>query len=81
MVISHSGVVPPFLPRLNSCIHNWKLAERADMWGTSYAPKSHNWDLSTCCGTIDATRIAQLVRDRVRGYAKPFSYIAVLGLV
>jgi beta-galactosidase len=57
-VMSHSGAVPPFLPRPNAYIHNWKLAEPVDMWGTSYAPKYHNWDLSTCCGTIDATRSA-----------------------
>ena len=57
-VMSHSGAVPPFLPRPNAYIHNWKLAEPVDLWGTSYAPKYHNWDLSTCCGTIDATRSA-----------------------
>jgi hypothetical protein len=58
VVMSHSGAVPPFLPRPNAYIHNWKLAEPVDLWGTSYAPKYHNWDLSTCCGTIDATRSA-----------------------
>ncbi len=57
-VMSHSGAVPPFLPRPNAFIHNWKLAEPVDMWGTSYAPKYHNWDLATCSGTIDATRSA-----------------------
>ncbi len=57
-VMSHSGAVPPFLPRPNAYIHNWKLAEHVDMWGTSFAPKYHNWDLGTCCGTIDATRSA-----------------------
>ena len=57
-VMSHSGAVPPFLPRPNAFIHNWKLAEPVDLWGTSYAPKYHNWDLSTCAGTIDATRSA-----------------------
>ena len=57
-VMSHSGAVPPFLPRPNAYIHNWKLAEPVDLWGTSFAPKYHNWDLSTCCGTIDATRSA-----------------------
>jgi hypothetical protein len=57
-VMSHSGAVPPFLPRPNAFIHNWKLAEPVDMWGTSFAPKYHNWTLSECAGTMDATRSA-----------------------
>lgn len=57
-VMSHSGAVPPFLPRPNAFIHNWKLAEPVDMWGTSFAPKYHNWSLSECAGTMDATRSA-----------------------
>jgi beta-galactosidase len=57
-VMSHSGAVPPFLARANSFIHNWKLAEPVEMWGTSYAPKYHNWDMSECAGTLDATRSA-----------------------
>lgn len=57
-VMSHSGAVPPFLPRANAFIHNWKLAAPVDMWGTSFAPKYHNWSLSECAGTMDATRSA-----------------------
>jgi len=57
-VMSHSGAVPPFLARANSFIHNWRLAEPVEMWGTSYAPKFHNWDMSECAGTMDATRSA-----------------------
>lgn len=55
-VMSHSGAVPPFLARPNAFIHNWKLARPVDLWGTSFAPKYHNWDLGTCAGTMDATR-------------------------
>ncbi|MBM3800862.1 MAG: hypothetical protein FJW26_00975 [Acidimicrobiia bacterium] len=57
-VMSHSGAVPPFLARANAFIHNWKLAEPVEMWGTSYAPRYHNWDMSECAGTMDATRSA-----------------------
>ena len=49
-IMSHSGAVPPFLARAPACIHNWKLASIVDMWGTSYAPKAHNWSLSECAG-------------------------------
>ena len=57
-VMSHSGAVPPFLQRANAYIHNWKLAEPVDKWGTSFAPKAFNWSLSECAGTMDATRSA-----------------------
>ncbi|MFH0796344.1 MAG: beta-galactosidase [Candidatus Omnitrophota bacterium] len=57
-VMSHSGAVPPFLGRPNAFIHNWSLAKPVDMWGTSFAPKAHNWDLATCAGVMDATRSA-----------------------
>jgi len=58
MVLSHSGAVPPFLPRANACIHNWKLAEGVDAWGTSFAPKAPDWHLGDMCGVLDATRSA-----------------------
>jgi len=57
-VMSHSGAVPPFLPRPNAFINNWSLAEPVDIWGTSFAPKYFNWDMSMCAGVIDATRSA-----------------------
>ena len=57
-VISHSGAVPPFLPRANACIHNWKLAEGVDAWGTSFAPKAPDWKLGDMVGVMDATRSA-----------------------
>ncbi len=57
-VASHSGAVPPFLPRPNAFIHNEKLARPVDLWGTSFSPKIHNWTLADCAGTIDATRSA-----------------------
>lgn len=56
VVMSHSGAVPPFLPRPNAFIHNEKLARPVDVWGTSFSPKIHNWTLADCAGTIDATR-------------------------
>lgn len=59
-VMSHSGAVPPFLARPNAYIHNWKLAKPVDFWGTSFAPKGHNWRLSECAGTMDATRSAAM---------------------
>ena len=58
MVISHSGAVPPVLPRANACIHNWKLAEPVDMWGTSFAPQAFSWDLATCAQVMEVTRSA-----------------------
>ena len=57
-IISHSGAVPPFLPRANAFIHNWKLAEPVDVWGTSMAPMGFNWDLADIAGVLDATRSA-----------------------
>jgi len=58
MVISHSGAVPPVLPRANACIHNFKLAAPVDFWGTSFAPQSFSWDLATCAQVIELTRSA-----------------------
>jgi beta-galactosidase GanA len=57
-VMSHSGAVPPFLARANAYIHNWGFAEPVDKWGTSFAPKFHNWSIAECAGVIDATRSA-----------------------
>ncbi len=57
-VLSHSGAVPPFLPRANACIHNWKLAEGVDIWGTSFAPKAPDWRLSEMAGVMEATHCA-----------------------
>ncbi len=58
MVLSHSGAVPPFLPRATAFIHNWKLAEGVDAWGTSFAPKAPDWRLAEMGGVLDATRSA-----------------------
>ena len=58
LIMSHSGAVPPFVPRANAFIHNWKLAEPVDLWGTSFAPLYFNWDIADCAGVIDATRSA-----------------------
>ncbi len=57
-VMSHSGAVPPFNPRPNAFINNWMLAAPVDKWGTSFAPKYHNWSIAECAGTMDATRSA-----------------------
>lgn len=57
-VMSHSGAVPPFNPRPNAFINNWALASPVDKWGTSFAPKYHNWSIAECAGTMDATRSA-----------------------
>lgn len=57
-VISHSGAVPPVLPRANACIHNFKFAEPVDMWGTSFAPQAFSWDLATCAQVVELTRSA-----------------------
>lgn len=57
-VLSHSGAVPPFLPRANACIHNWKLAAEVDIWGTSFAPKAPDWRLSEMAGVMEATHSA-----------------------
>ncbi len=58
MVASHSGAVPPVLPRANACIENWKFAQPVDLWGTSFAPQAFNWDLATCAQVIELTRCA-----------------------
>ena len=57
-VLSHSGAVPPFLPRATAYIHNWKLAAGVDVWGTSFAPKAPDWRLADMSGVLDATRSA-----------------------
>ena len=57
-VLSHSGAVPPFLPRATAFIHNWKLAKEVDAWGTSFAPKAPDWRLADMSGVLDATRSA-----------------------
>lgn len=58
LIMSHSGAVPPFLPRANAYIHNWKLAEPVDLWGTSLAPHGFNWELADIAGVLDATHSA-----------------------
>ena len=63
MVISHSGAVPPVLPRANACIHNWKFARAVDLWGTSFAPQGFSWDLATCAQVIEVTRSAAGEKD------------------
>ena len=62
-VASHSGAVPPVLPRANAMIHNWKFAEAVDMWGTSFAPQAFSWDLATCAQVIELTRSASRGKD------------------
>ena len=57
-VVSHSGAVPPVLPRANAMIHNWKFADAVEMWGTSFAPQAFSWDLATCAQVIELTRSA-----------------------
>jgi beta-galactosidase len=57
-VVSHSGAVPPVLPRASACIHNFKLADVVDGWGTSFAPQGFSWDLATCAQVIELTRSA-----------------------
>ena len=57
-VASHSGAVPPVLPRANACIHNWKFAGAVDLWGTSFAPQAFSWDLATCAQVLEVTRSA-----------------------
>jgi beta-galactosidase len=58
MVISHSGAVPPVLPRAHACIDNFKFAEPVDIWGTSFAPQAFSWDLATCAQVLELTRAA-----------------------
>lgn len=58
VVASHSGAVPPVLPRANACIDNWRFAQPVDMWGTSFAPQAFSWDLATCAQVIEVTRSA-----------------------
>ena len=58
IVISHSGAVPPVLPRAHACIDNFRFAEPVDMWGTSFAPQAFSWDLATCAQVIEVTRSA-----------------------
>ena len=57
-VISHSGAVPPVLPRANAVIHNWKFSEPVDIWGSSFAPQAFGWPLSTCAMVAEVTRSA-----------------------
>ena len=64
LVISHSGAVPPVLPRANACINNFRLAEPVDVWGSSFAAQAFSWDLATCAQVIELTRSA--------GRGKPF---------
>ncbi len=62
-VISHSGAVPPVLPRAGAVIHNWKFAEPVDKWGTSFAPQAFGWPLSTCAMVAEVTRGAARGKD------------------
>jgi beta-galactosidase GanA len=62
-VVSHSGAVPPILPRANAMIHNWKFAEPVDAWGTSFAPQAFGWPLSTCAMVMEMTRGAARGKD------------------
>jgi len=57
-VKSHSGAVPPLVPRANAFIHNWKFAQNVDIWGTSFAPKFFNWSFADANAILEATRSA-----------------------
>jgi len=57
-VASHSGAVPPTIPRAGAMIHNFRFAEEVDMWGTSFAPQAFGWNLATCAQIIELTRSA-----------------------
>ncbi|NJD01402.1 MAG: glycosyl hydrolase family protein [Ruminiclostridium sp.] len=62
-VMSHSGAVPPFLPRANAFINNWAFAEPVDIWGTSMAPRYMNWSFAECAGILELTRSAARGKD------------------
>lgn len=64
LVMSHSGAVPPTIPRANAMIHNFKFASEVDMWGSSFAPQAFAWDFATCAQIFELTRSA--------GRGKPF---------
>ncbi len=56
LVISHSGGVPPILPRIEAGINNYTLAKEVDMWGTSFAPLAQNWSSAEAAAVLDMTR-------------------------
>ena len=58
LVASHSGAVPPTIPRANAMIHNFKFAAEVDLWGTSFAPQAFAWDFATCAQIFELTRAA-----------------------
>jgi beta-galactosidase len=62
-IMSHSGAVPPFLPRANAFINNWALAEPVDIWGTSMAPGYMKWSFAECAGILELTRSAARGKD------------------
>ncbi|MDP7399829.1 MAG: beta-galactosidase, partial [Lentisphaeria bacterium] len=57
-VLSHSGAVPPTIPRANAMINNFKFAAEVDMWGTSFAPQAFGWNTATCAQIMELTRSA-----------------------
>lgn len=57
-VMSHSGGVPPILPRIEAGINNFTLAKEVDIWGTSLAPLSQNWSTAEAAAVLDLTRSA-----------------------
>ncbi|MCH2130888.1 MAG: beta-galactosidase [Pirellulaceae bacterium] len=61
-VMSHSGAVPPTIPRAGAMINNFNFAAEVDMWGTSFAPQAFGWNLATCAQIIELTRSA--ARDK-----------------
>jgi len=62
-VMSHSGAVPPFLPRANAFINNWAFAAPVDIWGTSMAPRYMNWSFAESAGILELTRSAARGKD------------------
>ena len=57
-VMSHSGGVPPIMPRIEAGINNFALAKEVDLWGTSLAPMSQNWSSAEAAAVLQVTRSA-----------------------
>lgn len=57
-IMSHSGGIPPILPRIDAGINNFALAKEVDLWGTSMAPLAQNWTTAETAAAIEVTRSA-----------------------
>ena len=57
-IMSHSGGIPPVLPRIEAGINNFALAKEVDLWGTSFAPLGQNWSTAEAAAALDVTRSA-----------------------